>query len=161
MSVTVIPATPDETELLLDLWQVYMKDLADFRGTLVQADGRYRDDRLRTYLAYEEHWALIIRSKEKVAGFALVRKPKSDTHLMGEFFIKPEFRRKGIGAASVAQILLMFKGKWEIPFQNENDKAAIFWREVIKELGFVSAESLIPVAGKPHLPHDVWMSFTS
>ncbi len=32
-----------------------MRDLAEFRNLEVQRDGQYRDDRLRTYLAYEEH----------------------------------------------------------------------------------------------------------
>ena len=45
MSVTVDLATTDESDLLLELWQVYMKDLAEYRGTAVQVDGRYRDDR--------------------------------------------------------------------------------------------------------------------
>ncbi len=38
-----------------------MRDLAEFRNLEVQRDGRFRDDRLRTYLAYEDHWPLVIR----------------------------------------------------------------------------------------------------
>ena len=161
MSVTVDLATSDETDHLLELWQVYMKDLAEFRDTAVQVDGRYRDDRLRTYLAYEEHWPFVIRSEGVVAGFALARKSKPNTHLIGEFFIKPEFRRTGIGAASVGQILQKFQGNWEIPFQNENPRAAIFWRKTITELGYVATEVNLPVVDKPELPHDVWLSFSS
>lgn len=161
MSVTVDLVTSDETDLLLELWQVYMRDLAEFRDTVVQADGRYRNDHLRTYLAYEEHWPFVIRSEGVVAGFALVRKSKPDTHLIGEFFIKPEFRRIGIGAASVYQILQKFQGNWEIPFQNENPRAAIFWRKTITEFGYVATEVNLPVVDKPELPHDVWLSFSS
>jgi predicted acetyltransferase len=104
-------------------------------------------------LAYEEHWPLVIRSDGEVVGFALVRKSKPDTHVIGEFFIKSEFRRTGVGGASVEQILQKFKGNWEIPFQNENPIAAIFWRKTIANLGYQATES--------HLLQDVWLRFTN
>lgn len=153
MSITSDLATADETDLLLELWQLYMQDLALFRNLNIENDGRYRDDRLRTYLAYEEHWPLVIRSDGEVAGFALVRKSKPDTHVIGEFFIKLEFRRTGVGAASVEQILQKFSSDWEIPFQNENPIAAIFWRKTISNLGYQATES--------HLLQDVWLRFTN
>ena len=87
MPVTVDLATAEETEVLLNLWQLYMKGLAEFRDSEVQADGRYRDDRLR------------------------------------------------------------------IPFQNENPKAAAFWRRTIPELGYVTTET--------NLLNDVWLSFSN
>ena len=141
MPVTVDLATADETEALLNLWQLYMKDLAEFRDSEVQADGRYRDDRLRTYLAYEEHWPFLIRSEGGIVGFALVRKSKPATYVIGEFFIKSEFRRHGVGGSAVSEILHKFVGNWEIPFQNENSKAAAFWRKTIPELGYETTET--------------------
>ena len=135
-------AASDETEILLDLWQLYMQDLAEFRESEVQADGRYRDDRLRTYLAYEDHWPFLIKSQGEIAGFALVRKSKPDTYLIGEFFIKLEFRRNAVGLAAVDQILQKFNGNWEIPFQNENPVAVSFWRKTISILGFSATEAV-------------------
>lgn len=140
MSVTVDFVTREETEILHKLWQLYMQDLAEFRNSVVQADGRYRDDRLRTYLAYDEHWSFLIRSQGESVGFALVRKSKPDTYLIGEFFIKSEFRRAGVGKAAVDQILQKFMGNWEIPFQIENSKGAAFWRKTILKLGYNATE---------------------
>ena len=153
MPITVDLATSDETDALLNLWQFYMKDLAKFRDSEVLADGRYRDDRLRTYLAYEEHWPFLIKRKGEIVGFALVRKSKPDTFLIGEFFIKSEFRRNGVGGLAVSEILQKFLGNWEIPFQNENSNAAAFWRRTIPELGYAARESSIL--------HDVWLSFSN
>ena len=147
--------------MLLDLWQLYMKDLAQFRNLVVQADGRYRDDRLRTYLAYEEHWPFLIRNGGEIVGFALVRKSKPGTHVIGEFFIRSKYRRSGIGARAAAEILQTFVGNWEISFQEENVKAAIFWRRTISQLGFQATEVRLPVPDSPELPHDVWLSFTT
>lgn len=161
MSVSVDLATSDETELLLDLWQLYMKDLAEFRNSVAAEAGHYRDDRLRTYLAYEEHWPLVIRSESEVAGFALVRKSKPDTHLIGEFFIKPELRRTGVGAASVDQILKKFIGNWEIPFQNENPKAASFWRKTISRLGCNATEVRSEVVDNNGKSPDTLLTFSN
>lgn len=152
MSITADLATADETLILLDLWQIYMTDLATYRDSVVQADSRYRDDRLRTYLAYDEHWSFLIRNRGEIVGFALIRKSKPGTHVIGEFFIKSEFRRSCIGRCAVAEILPRFAGNWEIPFQEENVKAANFWRRTITELGYETTEA--------KLVNDIWLSFT-
>jgi predicted acetyltransferase len=151
--VTVDLATADETELLLNLWQLYMKGLAEFRDSEVQADGRYRDDRLRTYLAYEEHWSFLTRSEGEIVGFALVRKSKPETYVIGEFFILTEFRGTGVGGSAVSEILQKFVGNWEIPFQNDNSKAAAFWRRTIPELGYEATET--------NLLNEVLLSFSN
>ena len=130
-----------------------MKDLAEFRDFEVQADGRYRDDRLRTYLAYEEHWPYLVRSQGEIAGFALVRKSKPETYVIGEFFILSEFRRNGVGGSAVSEILQKFVDNWEIPFQNDNSKAAAFWRRIIPELGYEATES--------NLLNEVLLSFSN
>ena len=161
MPVTVDLATAEETEVLLNLWQLYMNGLAEFRDSEVQSDGRYRDDRLRTYLAYEEHWPFLIRSEGKIVGFALVRKSRPATYVMGEFFIHSEFRGKGVGGSAVLEILQKFFGNWEIPFQSENPKAAVFWRKTIAQLGYQVTEVKLPVPDSPELPHDVWLNFTN
>ena len=153
MSVTVDLATADETELLLNLWQLYMKGLAEFRDSEVQSDGRYRDDRLRTYLAYEEHWSFLTRSEGEIVGFALVRKSKPETYVIGEFFILTEFRGTGVGGSAVSEILQKFVGNWEIPFQNDNSKAAAFWRRTIPELGYEATET--------NLLNEVLLSFSN
>jgi predicted acetyltransferase len=153
VSVTVDLATADETELILNLWQLYMKGLAEFRDSEVQADGRYRDDRLRTYLAYEEHWSFLTRSEGEIVGFALVRKSKPETYVIGEFFILPEFRGTGVGGSAVSEILQKFVGNWEIPFQNDNSKAAAFWRRTIPELGYEATET--------NLLNEVLLSFSN
>jgi predicted acetyltransferase len=161
VSVTTLLATKHETAILLELWQLYLKDLSEFRDLAPQPDGRYRADRLRTYLSYEDHWAYLIRKEDEIAGFSLVRRSKPETLAIGEFFILPKFRRSGVGRSAVVKLLTEFKGDWEISFQNENAAGAIFWRHLISDLGYVAEEVSTAVIGRPDLPHDVWLSFTS
>lgn len=161
MPVTVELATSDETEVLLSLWQFYMQDLAQFRNSVVQTDGRFRDDRLRTYLAYEEHWPFLIRSQGEIVGFALVRKSKPGTYVIGEFFIKSEFRRTGVGESAVFEIVQKFAGSWEIPFQNENSKGAAFWRKTISNLGYSVTEERSEVADNGGNSPDTLLVFSN
>ena len=143
-----------------ELWQLYVLELAEFRKSIVLVDGRFRDDRLLTYLAYEDHWPLLIKVNNEIVGFALVRKSKPDTHVIGEFFIKPESRRIGVGTLAVSQIVHSFPGAWEVPFQEENAKAAIFWRRTISQLGCEVSEVNSPVLDNSDLASEVWLSFT-
>lgn len=135
-----------------------MRDLADFRDSVIKIDGRYRDDRLRTYLAYEDHWAYLIRVKQDIAGFALLRKSKPGTYVIGEFFIKSEYRRNGVGAAAVDLLLKNFDGDWQIPFQNENSGGAAFWRRVVSGLGYEVTEVHSPKLRNSNVYRETWLS---
>jgi predicted acetyltransferase len=137
-----------------------MSELAEFRKSIVLVDGRFRDDRLLTYLAYEDHWPLLIKENNEIVGFSLIRKSKPETHVIGEFFIKPESRRIGVGTLAVSQIVHSFPGNWEVPFQEENTKAAIFWRKTISQLGCEVSEVNSPMLENPDIAHEVWLSFT-
>jgi hypothetical protein len=53
-----------------------------------------------------------------------------------------------------------FPGNWEIPFQEENAKAAIFWRRTISQLGCRVTEVESPGLVNPDLSDDVWLRFT-
>ena len=133
--------TSDEESVLLNLWQLYMADLSEFREPSIIVNGRYRDDRMRTYFAYDEHWAYQIMHQGDLAGFALIRKSEPETYLIGEFFIISEFRKRGVGTAAVTELLRKFHGNWQIPFQTEKSKAAKFWRQTISFLGYSVGES--------------------
>jgi len=161
VSRCVAVTQPADRQILLNLWQLYMQDLSEFRSSIFQSNGRYRDDRMLTYFAYAEHWAFLIKEREEIAGFVLIRKSKPDTYLLGEFFVINKFRRMGIGADAVKEVLATFPGKWEIPFQTENISGANFWRETAARLGYQWVEELRPVENRPDLAKDVWLNFTS
>ena len=49
-------------------------------------------------------------------------------------------------------------GSWEIPFQSDNDSAAVFWRAVATEAwGDAWTDAEEPVPGKSDLPPDHWI----
>jgi hypothetical protein len=47
-----------------------------------------------------------------------------------------------------------------VPFQNENPRAAAFWRRLAATTLADVSEATYAVPGKPHLPPDVWLTAT-
>jgi predicted acetyltransferase/ADP-ribose pyrophosphatase YjhB (NUDIX family) len=153
-------AGPDDQPVVEQLWQLYQHDLSEFRhgapgpdgrfprGHLASYDGGGRGDRI-TYLA---------RLGEVPSGFAMVRGVGREKRVMGEFFVIRSARGRGTGAALAAYVLRRHPGRWEIPFQEENPRAAAFWRRLATDLLDDVSERPLDVPGKRHLPPDVWLS---
>ena len=79
---------------------------------------------------------------------------------MGEFFVTRSARGRGIAAAFARQVFARHPGPWAVPFQNENPRAAAFWRQLAPEVLVDVSEKTFVVPGKPHLPPDVWLTGT-
>ena len=78
--------------------------------------------------------------------------------MMGEFFVDPVGRGPGSPRPSRGEVLAASPRPWVIPFQNENPRAAAFWRRLAAEVLDDVAEQTIAVPGKAHLPPDVWLA---
>jgi predicted acetyltransferase len=77
---------------------------------------------------------------------------------MGEFFVVRAARRGGVGHAAALEAIRRHPGRWEIAFQEENPKAARFWRRVATEVvGDAWTTEARPVPDKPHIPPDTWL----
>jgi predicted acetyltransferase len=80
---------------------------------------------------------------------------------MGEFFVVRAARREGVGHAAAMGVFQLYPGRWEIPFQEENPAAAVFWRRVATDaVGPGWTLESRPVPGKPHIPPDSWIMLT-
>jgi predicted acetyltransferase/ADP-ribose pyrophosphatase YjhB (NUDIX family) len=143
------------------LWQLYQHDLSEFRHSSPGADGLFQTRRLRTYAAGADgSVGYLARSGDAPVGFGLVHDVSREPRLMGEFFLARSARGRGIAAAFAREVLARHPGRWAIPFQNENPRAAAFWRRLAAEVLHDVSERTVGVPGKPHLPPDVWLSGT-
>ena len=52
---------------------------------------------------------------------------------IAEFYVKPKYRRLGIGKATAYQLFKKYKGKWEIRQKTTNKNAHFFWRSIIAD----------------------------
>lgn len=151
---------PDDWPLLERFWQLYQHDLSEFRHSAPDADGRFVDGHLAAYRERDDRAGYLARLGDVPCGFALVAGMGRDQRLMGEFFVTRSARGRGTAAAFAREVLTRHPGRWAIPFQNENPRAAAFWRRLAADVLDDVAEKSFGVPGKPHLPHDVWLSGT-
>lgn len=144
------------------LWQLYQHDLSEFRHSSPDAEGLF-GGRLASYAdgGRGDRVAYLARLGDLPCGFALVRGVGRDPRLMGEFFVTRSTRGRGIAAAFARRVFARHPGPWAVPFQNENPRAAAFWRGLAEDVLDDVAEEMFAVPGKRHLPPDVWLTGTS
>ena len=126
----------------IQLSKVKFKDKAVLRKLLSEylIEMNIADD----YSYFDTYWIdnnripLMIEIDNRNIGFVLINSFILDNDFqaeksIAEFYIKSEFRRKGIGRKVIFQLFKTYKGKWEIRQQLENQKAQLFWLQIINE----------------------------
>jgi predicted acetyltransferase/ADP-ribose pyrophosphatase YjhB (NUDIX family) len=152
-------AGPDDWPVIEHLWQLYQHDLSEFRHGSPGPDGLFQARRLPAYRDRDDRIAYLARLGDVPCGFALVRLGmRLDRRTMGEFFVTRSARGQATATAFAGAVLARHPGTWVVPFQNENPRAAAFWRRLAGDLLEDVSETTAPVPGKSHLPDDVWLS---
>ena len=154
----VVEPVGDDWPVVERLWQLYQHDLSEFRHSAPDVEGRFQVGLLPAYGDRDDRAAYLARLGDVPCGFALVRWLGRDHRLMGEFFVTRSARGRGIAAAFARTVLDRHPGPWTVPFQNENPRAAAFWRRLAADALDDVAERTVAVPGKRHLPPDVWLS---
>jgi predicted acetyltransferase len=151
----------DDWHVVKRLWQPYSHDLSEFRGTTPDASGSYKAGHLGWYDRDDaDRTAYLARLGDRPIGFALVRGLKGDRRLMGEFFVVRSARGAGHARAFAEHVVRAHPGLWEIAFQDDNVRAARFWRRLGADLLVDAAEELREIPNKPYIPPDVWLTGT-
>jgi predicted acetyltransferase/ADP-ribose pyrophosphatase YjhB (NUDIX family) len=143
------------------LWQLYQHDLSEFRHSAPDAGGLFGAGRLPAYREGAARVGYLALLGDVPCGFALVRLgDRRDRRTMGEFFVTRSARGRGVAAAFAREVFARHPGPWVVAFQNENPRAAAFWRRLCADVLVDVTEQELPVPGKAHLPPDVWLSGT-
>jgi predicted acetyltransferase len=155
-------STSQQRQITERLWQLYRHDLSEFRGSMPDGAGLYKLGRLPTFFEDPDRCGYLIYSTQALAGFALVRGLAQEPKIMGEFFVVRAARRQRVGYEAAVRLLSLHPGRWAIPFQENNQGAARFWRRVAAEVaGAGCKEERRPVPRKPTEPPDTWLLLTS
>jgi predicted acetyltransferase len=160
--VELRPLSAETRPVVRQLWQLYRHDLSEFRDSLPDEHGRFHERTLAPFFeADEERAAYLVYRGRIPVGFAFASHLVSGPILMSEFFVVRSVRRQGVAGAAVDRLFALHPGTWEIPFQERNAGAARFWRRATERAARDGVrEELRPVEGKPHIPHDVWLTVT-
>lgn len=93
---------------------------------------------------------------EIVIGFTLIRAPAPYdlTHWqLAEFYIKPDYRRRGVGKLAMQQLLSAFGPHWELQVLALNKPAVEFWQKTLPEIA-VAIHRTQPVPAYYHYVFD-------
>ena len=136
MNVEVREAGEAERSRIEELLDDYLAELNHHREICVGATSVAEYRYLKDYWSDNNRFPFTLWANSGLVGFALVRRIEEEqpaTFQIAEFFIKPRYRRCGIGRAAVIDIWERFPGRWELQVMNLNDSAVRFWERCISQ----------------------------
>ena len=136
MNVEVRQAAEAEQTQIEELLNDYLAELSQHREICVGATSAAEYRYLKDYWSDNNRFPFTLWANCELVGFAFVRRIEEElpaTFQVAEFFIKPKYRRCGIGRAAVVNIWQKFPGRWELQVMNRNDSAVRFWERCISQ----------------------------
>ncbi len=124
-------------------------EIIDYRNE----NGIYHYPYLDAYWQEDVRFPYLLYGDSQLAGFALIRKD-TDHWEMCEYYVKPEFRRRGLAKSCAAMIFQRHTGFWRISFNRHNIAGHSLWKKLAERL---SKEAVI--IGKTDTGHD-YLSFS-
>lgn len=130
----LIPATADDRALLFNINQKYLYEMTAFYDDPMDEAGNYHYGHFDEYFTDPERTALLIYADGRLAGFAMLCPysyiKENPSHVMAEFTIFPQFRRKGLATEAARRILTAYPGRWEIKYNEKNAPAMALWNGI-------------------------------
>ena len=151
MIFSVKPAVIQEKPLIFDLLQLYMDELSRFpdeNPDYKDENGIYHYPYLDHYWKESERFPYLLLDEGEIAGFALVRLD-GDHWEMAEFYVLPQFRRRGLAMTCVRDIFKRHPGGWKIMHNRHNQAGRALWWKLAER--FAQGEIL---AGEEDASHD-------
>ena len=128
MKIRLVPIKISDRNVLKEMLYEYQKEM------LGGDPGEYKY--LDSYWQKPDRFSYFIEVVGKVAGFALVNNYDlviNEGKNIAEFYVKKEFRKKGVGKEAARQVYNLFPGKWENRQITENPYAHTYWLKIISE----------------------------
>lgn len=136
VTVELLPADPEQYELIRNLYQFYAYESSDWEQEDVEADGRFYvcDEHLSRYWDEQDWSANVLLVDGFVAGFVLIERselPGIEALELADMFILKKYRRLGIGRALASEVLMSPEHAWLVRYYAQDEVAAAFWRSVL------------------------------
>jgi len=150
MPLEAILVRASEKPQLWALLQDYIHELSVY-DEFEAIDGVYP---YRFFDAYwqvgEQRWPYWAISNGERVGFGLIRREETGEMEVAEFYVRPRFRRSGIGVAFARLLLSKHHGTWLMSAYRANTSAVLFWHKVIDGWQFAE-EKYVGDGGKDRL----------
>lgn len=113
----------------------YLSELNNYRDIKIGAVNSTTYPFLDSYWLEPGRHPFLFFSKNKLAGFALIRdhqSTKSTSSQVAEFYVVPRMRGTGVGQRAIITIFSQFPGAWELQIHAQNASAISFWTKCIE-----------------------------
>jgi predicted acetyltransferase len=153
MRADIEPAAPADMPALVAELQDYIEEMTAYVD-IAKVDGAYEYPGLDLYWVEQDRsvfWALADAQR---AGFAMLRRREDGAMVMAEFYVRPAFRRTGLGLSFARQLLERFPGVWILSEFATNAGAIAFWHRVIAGYAYTE-RSYVGGQGKDRLEQRV------
>jgi predicted acetyltransferase len=152
LDVSLQLVTEHGRDVLSNLLELYVHDMSEFFPHVqIGESGRFGYEQLPHYWAEpERHFAFLIRSGPKLAGFALATRgsPASEdpnTLDVAEFFVLRSLRRQRVGRDAAHALWRQLPGRWTVRVSEANAAALPFWTKAIHlHTGVPASATLCP-----------------
>ena len=130
--VKLDPITQEQAATLQNMVELYAHDFSEHVPLDLKANGRFDVSIGELWWCTEDHYPFFLRWREKLVGFALVRKGSRvtgavDAMDVAEFFVIRGARGKKAGRSAAHMLFKAFPGPWEIRVRQANLPARRFW----------------------------------
>ena len=131
-SVVLEPLGLERASILNNLFELYVYDFSEHMPLQLQDSGRFEITPGQEWWSRDDHFAFLIRWRDKLAGFALARTGSRVTSApdvmdVAEFFVLRGLRGRGIGRSAAHALFRAFPGSWEVRVRRTNVAALGFW----------------------------------
>ena len=132
--IQLIDVTLSDRELLWNINQKYLYEMTLYYDDPMDEKGNYHYGYFDAYFTDPSRKALLIHDDRTLVGFAMVN-PYSyidarPDHVLAEFTIFPQYRRRHLAKEAATQILAAYPGRWEIKYNENNLAAKALWHSV-------------------------------
>ncbi len=137
--ITLKHITASDKDKLWNLLQKYLYEMSayyDLCDSDMDNTGNYEYKYFDTYFTEKDRHALFIYDDVALVGFVMINTYSSLNnkidHAIAEFTIFPKYRKKHLATQAAEQIFKIYKGKWELVFDEQNKVAKSFWLNATK-----------------------------
>ena len=129
--IRLVPVKVDEKEFFRKINQKYLYEMTLYYPDEMDKNGDFHYGYFDEYFIDPNRKAFYIYNDNLMVGFVMINPYSAIGHnpdfTMAEFTIFPSYRRNHFAIEAVKLIFSVFKGKWEIKFNEKNKGAKALW----------------------------------
>ncbi|MBO4356044.1 MAG: GNAT family N-acetyltransferase [Clostridia bacterium] len=130
----LIAVNSEDRELLWNINQKYLYEMTNYYDDVMDSVGVLHYGYFDSYFTDPNRIAFFICEGEALVGFAMIH-PYSQLeteadYVLAEFTIFPMYRRRRFAERAAYMLFDMFRGRWEVKYNEKNTAAKALWHKV-------------------------------